>query len=367
MKKIFVIAGEASGDLHASNLVQAMDALHTELQWQGWGGDKMTAAGVEVVKHYKELSFMGFLEVVKNLGTIQRNFKTCKSQIEAFKPDAVILVDYPGFNLRMAKFIKRLGIKVFYYISPQLWAWNASRVKTIKRYADAMAVILPFEKSFYEKRNVKVEYVGHPLLDELKTFEKGPDFYNNSDIDDRKIVALLPGSRKQEITKMLPTMTAVANQFKDYQFIIAGLKRQQHLYEDYLNEQIKVVYDQTYQILTHAKAALVASGTATLETALFNVPQVVCYKANALSIFIAKRLANVKYISLVNLIMDKEVVKELIQKNFNVKELQLHLEGILINKSLRADLKSDYRELKTKLGNEGASNRAAKYYLDLLY
>ena len=364
--KIFIIAGEASGDLHSSNLVKAMNEMQTGIEWQGWGGDKMQAAGVHILKHFNELAFMGFIEVIQNIHTIRSNFKRCKQQIKEFNPDAVILVDYPGFNLRMAPFIHSLGIKVFYYISPQLWAWNASRVKTIKKYVHKMAVILPFEKSFYAKKGFDVEYVGHPLLDEIKHFSKDDDFRKNNQLSDKRIIALLPGSRKQEISKMLPVMTSVVKYFPEYQFVIAGLSRQRELYTRYLNNNVNIVFNATHPLLSHAKAALVTSGTATLETALFNVPQVVCYKANALSVFIARRLAHVNYISLVNLIMDKEVVKELIQNDFNSEEVRIHLEGILINKSLRADLKQGYQELRKKLGNEGASKKAATVFLKAL-
>lgn len=364
--KYFFIAGEASGDLHASNLASALLREDSAAQLMGWGGPRMQAAGVEVLKDYKSLAFMGFAEVVRNIQTILNNFKACRADIRSFQPDVLVLVDYPGFNLRMARWAHRQGIKVFYYISPQLWAWHSSRVKQVKAYVDRMFVILPFEKAFYAKHGIAVDFVGHPLLDALNQLEPDPHFFSKHQLTQKPVVALLPGSRKQEIQRKLPVMTAVAKFFPDYQFIIAGVSYQDpSLYTQYTTGEVPVIVDDTYQLLMHSDAALVTSGTATLEAALLRVPEVVCYKGGALSYQIGKRLVNVPYISLVNLIMEEEVVKELIQGHLNTNQLKDALRHIL-QPEVQQLLKDKYALLRKKLGGMGASARAAQLMVKYL-
>ena len=364
--KYYIIAGEASGDLHGSKLISALKEVDQDANFQVWGGDLMEAAGATLNKHYRDLAFMGFLEVVKNLKTILRNFDICKKAILEYQPDVLILIDYPGFNLRMAKWAKKKGIKVFYYISPQIWAWHSSRVHQIKEVVDRMFVILPFEKAFYEKYQVQVDFVGHPLLDSLIDIELDPDFRQKHQLSQKEIIALLPGSRRQEISKMLEKMLTMVSQFSNYQFIIAGAPSIPKSYYQSLlqqasleNLQVKIVEGVTYQLLRQAKAALVTSGTATLETALLDVPQVVCYTGNSLSYRIAKRLINVDYISLVNLILNRPLVTELIQADFNKEKLTTSLQHILQEENAQK-IKEGYIALKEKLGNQGASNRTAE-------
>lgn len=362
--KYYLIAGEASGDLHGSNLMKALKVEDPQAEFRVWGGDLMQAAGGELRKHYRDLAFMGFVEVLKNLRTIMRNFRFCEADILAYQPDALILIDYPGFNLRVAKWAKKQGIKVLYYISPQIWAWHTSRVHQIKANVDRMYVILPFEKEFYAKYDCEVDFVGHPLLDVIKDYAAAPDFRSKNGLDDRPIIALLPGSRKQEIIRMLGVMLEMAPLFPDHQFVIAGAPSIPALfYEDILvqkqrPENVNFVQKQTYDLLSQAEAALVTSGTATLETAMFQVPEVVCYKGGNLSYQIAKRLISVKYISLVNLIVDKSLVKELIQNNFNSKELHSELLKLFLPEN-RAEIKSGFIELQSLMGDAGASQRAA--------
>ena len=325
--KYYIIAGEASGDLHAANLMKALKKKDPQADFRFWGGDLMQDVGGTQVKHYKELAFMGFIEVVMNLRTILKNITLCKKDITNYNPDVIIFVDYPGFNLRIAKWAKTEGYKTHYYISPQIWAWKEGRIKDIKRDVDAMYVILPFEKEFYEdKHNFPVHFVGHPLIDAIaqKQLINPSDFKAEFNLDNRPIIALLPGSRKQEISKMLEVMLSVTKDFKDYQFVIAGAPSQDAaFYSKFTKKQnVNLVMNRTYDILSLATAALVTSGTATLETALFKVPEVVCYKGSTISYQIAKRVINLEYISLVNLIMDKPVVKELIQGDFNTKTLK---------------------------------------------
>jgi len=365
--KYYLIAGEASGDLHGANLIKALGNEDPSPDFRAWGGDLMQAAGANVVKHYKDLAFMGFSEVVKNLGTILNNFKICKKDILEYAPDVLILIDYPGFNLRMAKWAKKQGIKVFYYISPQIWAWHSSRVHGIKKTVDKMFVILPFEKAFYQKYDFEVDFVGHPLLDVVVDFDENKQLASNNfrkkyGLSDKPIIALLPGSRKQEIKKMLAKMLAMISQFADYQFVIAGAPSQPlAFYQNILaNNQVNIpiIENETYSLLHESHAALVTSGTATLETALFEVPQVVCYQGNYWSYLLAKRLVNVKYISLVNLVLDKTLVTELIQTEFNEVNLKKELTQILEEKR-RMEMQEGYVLLKEKLGNAGASARAA--------
>lgn len=361
--KYYIIAGEASGDLHASNLMKAIKQKDQNADFRFWGGDLMQKQGGTLVKHYRDLAFMGFLEVVQNLKTILNNIKICKKDIQEYKPDMLILVDYPGFNLRIAKFAKELGIKVIYYISPQLWAWKEGRVETIKKYVDEMMVILPFEKDFYKKHQVEAHFVGHPLLDAIEGLQPVDiqKFKSENNLNEKEIIALLPGSRKQEVTKMLELMLSVRSYFTDYQFVIAGAPSlEKDFYEQFVDADVHFVSNKTYDLLRSSKAALVTSGTATLETALLNIPEVVCYRGSRISYEIGKRLIkNIKYISLVNLIMDKEVVTELIQNELTKDNLVKELNKIL-NTEKRTQVLNDYEILRSKLGGSGASNNAAE-------
>lgn len=354
----YIIAGEASGDLHASNLMRELKVLDANASFRCWGGDLMKAQGAELVKHYRDLAFMGFTEVVMNLRTILGNIDLCKKDILAYRPDVLILVDYPGFNLRIAEFAKAQGIKVFYYISPQIWAWKEGRVHKIKRVVDKMFVILPFEKEFYGRFDYPVDFVGHPLLDAVEQYSKQVPKLDI--VTANPIIALLPGSRKQEIAKKLPLMLAMQKYYPDYEFVIAGAPSQtKEFYRTFIKDaDIKIVYNQTYSLLQRSEAALVTSGTATLETALFGVPQVVCYIAGGISYMIAKKLIKVKYISLVNLIMDREIVKELIQNELNETNLKAELDKIL-NPVSRQKMLDDYAALREKLGGAGASKKLA--------
>lgn len=361
--KYYLIAGEASGDLHGANLMRALQQIDPEAEFRFWGGDRMEAVGGKLIKHYRDLAFMGFWEVVTNLRTILRNIDFCKRDITQYQPDALIFIDYPGFNMRIAKWAKEIGIPTHYYISPQIWAWKENRIKAIKRDVDAMYVILPFEKDFYEeKHQYPVHFVGHPLLDAIAARKEVSEevFKRENGLDERPIIALLPGSRKQEIAKMLSVMLSVVGSYHQYQFIIAGAPSQEYdFYKQFIKEEnVHFVTGKTYDLLSHAHAALVTSGTATLETALFNVPEVVCYRGNWISYQIAKRVISLKYISLVNLIMDAPIVTELIQGELNTKNLKTELEKLL-NPEHRAQLLKDYKILREKLGNEGASERTA--------
>ena len=365
--KYYIIAGEASGDLHASNLMRSLKKGDPGAEFRVWGGDKMQEQGGEVVMHYRDLAFMGFVEVAKNLSTILKNIKFCKADILEFNPDVVVLVDYPGFNLRIAEFARQKGFKVIYYISPQVWAWKKSRVKKIRKFVDRMLVILPFEKDFYKKFNVDVDFVGHPLLDVLdqENIEAKAEFLNKNQLNPNPIIALLPGSRKMEVEKMLKIMLQVVPQFPDFQFVIAGVSTlEPSLYQELIGKMpVKLLIDQAHDLLYHSDAALVTSGTATLETALIGVPEVVCYKGNPISFAIAKRIVDVKYISLVNLVMDRTVVTELIQNDLNEKNLVEELHKILDDEVNRSRIISDYGKLREKLGDRGASERAAKLIL----
>jgi len=364
----YIIAGEASGDLHGSNLIKELRKLDNDASVRCWGGDKMQQAGATLVKHYRDLAFMGFIEVLKNLRTIFRNIDFCKADITSHRPDVLILIDYPGFNLRIAKWAKQQGIRIIYYISPQVWAWKENRVKGIKENVDKMLVILPFEKDFYKKWHYEVEYVGHPLVevidDWLVNADQNKPFTSSNNQPATHIIALLPGSRQQEILKKLPVMLEVAKHFPAYQFVVA---KAPGLEESFYNEllapytNVSWVVNKTYELLYRSKAALVTSGTATLETALFAVPEVICYKGSAISYQIAKRLIKIKYIGLVNLIMDKEVVKELIQDELTVKNLITELDQLLGNKEKQQQLATDYTALKNLLSQGGhASANAAK-------
>jgi len=368
--KYYIIAGEASGDLHAANLMKAIVAEDPQADFRFWGGDLMKKVGGTLVKHYRDLAFMGFLEVLMNLRTITKNLAFCKKDIARFAPDVIIYIDYPGFNMRIAKWARQEGYKNHYYISPQIWAWKEGRIKAIKKDVDEMYVILPFEKAFYEeKHNFPVHFVGHPLIDEIsaRTPVVPENFRKEHQLDDRPIIALLPGSRKQEIQKMLEIMLSITSDFPDHQFVIAGAPSQDlEFYEPFLKKnRIHIVMNQTYNLLDVAHAALVTSGTATLETALFKVPEVVCYKGGRISYEIAKRVINLDYISLVNLIMDKEVVKELIQTEFNTKTLKKALTEILEEEKRKA-LFDEYYKLEQKLGGVGASANTAKLIVNAI-
>ncbi len=366
--KYYIIAGEASGDLHASNLMRELKRCDTNAEFRAWGGDLMEKQGATLVKHYRDLAFMGFVEVLLNIKTILRNLTFCKQDILNYQPDVVIFVDYPGFNLKIAAWAKTKEIKTFYYISPQIWAWKQNRVHQIKQNVDRMFVILPFEKEFYKKFNVGVDFVGHPLLDEIerRTVVPFDEFCLQNQLQQKPIIALLPGSRKQEIHTMLPIMLSVIKKFPDYQFVVAGAPSQDKTYyEQYLSKQCSFIENKTYQLLEHSTAALVTSGTATLETALFKTPQIVCYKANAISFRIAKAVIKVKYISLVNLIADRELVKELIQNELNTKQLEAELTKLL-EPTPRAKMLEDYQQLQQKLGGVGASKRTAELMVEYL-
>ena len=362
--KYYIIVGEASGDLHASNLMKSLKKQDSKAEFRFWGGDLMQAQGGALVKHYRDLTFMGFAEVIMNLRTILNNIAHCKKDVLNYKPDVLILVDYPGFNMRIAEFAKKNKISVHYYISPKIWAWKENRIHKIKRDVDEMYVILPFEKPFYEdKHQFPVHFVGHPLLDAISN-QLNPsevEFRKTYQLGEKPIIALLPGSRKQEINKMLSVMLEMIEDFPAYQFVIAGAPSQEfEFYQPFLkNYKVKFISNKTYDLLANSYAAIVTSGTATLETALFKVPQVVCYKANSISYMIAKRLVNLKYISLVNLIMDKEVVTELLQDDFTPKRLKAELHKIL-NENYRKEIFMNYFELEKMLGGKGASDRIAK-------
>lgn len=363
--KYYIIAGEASGDLHGSNLMKALVKQDLNAEFRFWGGDLMQDVSDTLVKHYKTLAFMGFLEVVMNLRTIAKNLSFCKQDIEAYQPDVIIFIDYPGFNLRIAKWAKQKGFTTHYYISPQIWAWKENRINAIKRDIDHMYVILPFEKKFYEeKHKFPVHFVGHPLIDAISNRDQIDEyeFRASHELSEKPIIALLPGSRKQEIRKMLSIMLSVANDFPKYQFVIAGAPSQDYsFYEPFItNPNVHFVSNKTYDLLSVSTAALVTSGTATLETALFKVPEVVCYKGSWMSYQIGKRLVkHIKYISLVNLIMDKEVVTELIQDEFNTTRLKQELTKILDDFE-RSKFFIQYYELEKSLGGKGASAKVAK-------
>jgi len=363
--RYYIIAGEASGDLHASNLMKELKKSDVDADFRCWGGDLMQKQGGILVKHYRDLAFMGFAEVLANLFTILKNLRFCKQDILQYEPDVIILVDYPGFNLKIAKFAHQEGIKVFYYISPQVWAWKKSRVNSIRRDVDRMFVILPFEKEFYKSCNIDVDFVGHPLLDaienELDRLSKPDDFRKKYGLGERPLIALLPGSRKQEISKMLRVMLSMVPEFPDFQFVVAGAPSvPEEYYRKVLSGvQAKIVFDATHDLLRYSFAALVTSGTATLEAALMNVPEVVCYKGSSLSYQIARRIVKVKFISLVNLIMDSDIVVELIQNEFNYMRLKDELLNIL-DDNTRVVMFDNYKKLKIRLGGVGASEKAGK-------
>jgi lipid-A-disaccharide synthase len=371
--KYYIIAGEASGDLHGGNLIREIKIRDADAVIRGWGGDLMKEAGADIVKYYRDLAFMGFTEVIRNLPTILRNIKFCKSDIQFFNPDAIIFIDYPGFNLRIAEWSRKMGFKTIYYISPQVWAWKESRVKGIRENIDKMLVILPFEKDFFLKWHFETEYVGHPLVEVIERFKHSPqailppDIYlsaNNKFKPVHPLIALLPGSRKQEILMKLPVMLEASRQLPEFQFVVAEAPGQDSSFYDEVLKNFPNagrVRNQTYSLLTHARAACVTSGTATLETALFGVPEVICYKGSSISYQIAKRLIKVKYISLVNLIMDRPVVKELIQDEMNVKNIVAELKKLVSDNETKSRLQKEYAELRDILSQGGnASQKAAE-------
>lgn len=366
--RYYIISGEPSGDLHGSNLIKALKKIDTQATIRAWGGDLMEAAGAELAKHYRDLAFMGIWQVVKNLGAIRKNFRFCEADIESYQPNVLILIDYSGFNLRIARWAKTKGYKVVYYISPQVWATRAKRVNKIKQYVDKMFVILPFEQEFYAKYDYEVDYVGHPLLDVINQFKANPQFKEIHNLGQQPIIALLPGSRKQEITAMLNVMLSTVPLFPNYQFVIAGAPAMPNsFYQSFIEQypQVTLIENETYDLLSHSHAALVTSGTATLETALFRVPQIVCYKASPLLYHIVKRIIKVPYIAIVNLIAGKEIVRELIQHQLNTKELEKELANLLVGKN-RTEQLEEYTKLQQLLGNSGASDRVAKGIIDFL-
>jgi lipid-A-disaccharide synthase len=363
--KYFIVAGEKSGDMHAANLCLELVKLRPNAEMTGWGGEKMESAGVKILKNYRELAFMGFWEVIKNLATILGFFKLAKKQIQDFNPDVVILVDYAGFNLRLAKWAKKEGFKVIYYIAPKAWAWRASRAVAIKKYVDLLLVIFPFEKAFFEKYGIKTRFVGNPLFDEIAKFEANKNFKEDNGLTDKQIVALLPGSRKQEIENMLGLMSSLTKEYDDIQWVVAGISNFDTGFYTMHGGDFKVVFDQTYNLLVVADAAVVTSGTATLETALFNVPQVVVYKTSNFSYQIAKSLVKIKYISLVNLVAQKEVVRELIQEEYSLENTKNELEKLLFDNKIRDNQLMEYRRITETLGTTKASENAALEILKL--
>ncbi|MFP4621956.1 MAG: lipid-A-disaccharide synthase [Bacteroidales bacterium] len=371
--KYYLIAGEASGDLHGSNLLKGLKEIDPEPSFRFWGGDRMQAQGGELVRHYRDHSIMGFWEVMVKFRKIHSNFRVCRQDLLDYHPDVLILIDYPGFNLRMARFAKKHRIPVYYYISPKIWAWKESRIRRIKAYVDRMFIIFPFEKEFYRKHNYPAEYYGNPLIDAIDENNKNRipwiAFIRENQLEDKPVVAILPGSRKQEVDRNLSVMLEVVGDFNEYQFVVAGAPSiEPEYYRQYLKKtEVHFVYDKTYELLSHSKAALITSGTATLEAALFNIPQVVCYKANALSYHIARQFVRVSYISLVNLNMQREVVRELIQDEMNHDNLRRELDNILNNGAYIRQMKEAYTRLRELLGGSGASYRVARAMYEHLH
>lgn len=366
--KYYLIAGERSGDFHAANLMRELRQQDPAAEFRCWGGDMMQAAGGELVHHYQEMAIMGFWEAATSILKFRGCLKEAQQDMLAWKPDVVILVDYAGFNMRIAKFAKTNGLKVFYYISPKIWAWNQGRVHQVKERVDKMFVILPFEEEFYQRFDYSVDYIGNPTADAVVEHPKSVDFYERNDLDPlRPIIAVLPGSRKQEIEEMLYEMVAILPPFLDYQFIVAGVDNlDRNYYANFERNNVRILFDQTYDLLAHATAALVTSGTATLETALFDVPQVVCYRTSAVSYAISKAVIKVPYISLVNLIAGREVVKELIQSEFNARNLVTELKKVTADDAFIARQKAGYAEIREKLGRQKSAEKAAKLMVGYL-
>ena len=370
--KYFIIAGEQSGDLHGSNLIRELVKNDNKAEIRCWGGELMESAGARLLMHYKKTAFMGFLVILKNLGAIKRNLSLCMQHITEFRPDVVILIDYPGFNFRIAEFAKKSGFKVFYYISPKLWAWKEGRVEKVRKNVDRMYIIFPFEVDFYRKHNIEVEYHGNPLLDEIEKKSINPegenDLKKSLGLSGKPVIALLSGSRNHEVVHILPKMIEAVDHFPEYQFVIAGVRNlPDELYIKIIGDKpVKLVKEKTYEILQVSTAALVASGTATLETALFNIPQVVCFGGDFLSMIIAWIVINVKFISLVNLILGYEAVRELIQYSLNEKNLVPELKAVLPGGSKREKILNDYKKVKEILGPSGASARVARDMVEVL-
>lgn len=367
MTKFYIISGERSGDLHASNLVLAMQQLDTNLKFRGMGGSYSKEAGIDLAVDYSEIAVMGFLEVVLGFRKVLKYLNLVKKDLLAYRPDALILVDYGGFNMKIAAFAKARGIPVHYYIPPKVWAWNQKRAFKLKAVTDQIYSILPFEPEFFEKFGVKVNYVGNPLLDEIRKFKPHDFFFQKNELSYQPIIALLPGSRKQEINAMLDRMVSLVIEFPNAQFVIAGVgSLPSAAYDPARAAGIKVVIDQTYDLLSHATAAVVTSGTATLETALFRVPQIVVYRTSPISYMIAKNLIRVPFISLVNLIAGKEVVKELIQDDFSVENLKTELNRIFSNVVYKGEMLQGYDLIRGKIGEGSASETAAELILESL-
>jgi lipid-A-disaccharide synthase len=367
--RYYIIAGERSGDLHAGNLIKCISKLDPAAIFQGFGGDYMKEAGATLTMHYRELAFMGFAEVAANLGKIFKNIRTCKEDILAFKPDVVILVDYGGFNTRIAKFCKKNNIRVFFYITPKVWAWYQSRAITLKKNVDRMFVILPFEKDFYKKFGWDVDYVGNPVLDAIKAHSADPIFFRKNNLKEgRPLVALLPGSRKQELMNMIPIITAIAKRFTEFNFGVASVSNlDKSLYEPLRDlANVRLIEDDTYNLLMNSKAAVVTSGTATLETALLNVPQVVIYKTSAISYSIAKSFIKVPFISLVNLIAGKKVVKELIQQEMSEEMISKELKLLMLDAGYRKQMQDDYAKIYKTLDIGSASENTARLMVSYL-
>ena len=359
--KYYIIAGEASGDLYGSKLIDEIFSIDKKAEIRFWGGDNMIKSGGYNVKHIKELAFMGFYEVLKNITTIVRNISFCKNDIKEFDPDKIIYIDYPGFNLKICKWAKNNGYKNFFYVSPQIWAWKENRIKTIKNNIDKLFVIFPFEKEYYrEKHNMEVEFFGHPLIEKIGDFSSSKDFLKKNNITkERDIITLLPGSRSQEINSMLPIFLTLKKHYLNFEFIVAGVKNvNESVYQPALDLDVKVIYNQTYDLLSHSKIAIVTSGTASLECALFNVPQIVCYKTSSLSYFIGKSFVNISFISLVNIILKKSIVKELVQNELTEKNLVNELSNILSDNKI-SDILNEYSKIYSMLSIEGTSKKIA--------
>ena len=371
--KYYIVAGEASGDLYGSNLIKEIKKIDSKATFRAWGGDLMNLEDVKLVRHYKDHNYMGFAEVIWNLRTILKNITFCKKDIKKYNPDTLILIDFPGFNMRIAKFFHKSSFPILYYIAPQVWAWKEKRVELIKKYVDSLYVILPFEKDFFMKHGIETTYHGHPLLEHIINFKKNKsipklDFYKQNNLDQKKpVIALIPGSREQEIIKKLPIMlNAISSYTENYNIVIAGMNMHKDIYQSIsYNYKVNIVFEDTYNLLNQSSFALVTSGTATLETAFFNVPQVVCYKANWISYSIAKSLVKIKFISLVNLILDYESVKELIQNDLNNEKLKEELRKI-INVSHSNSIKNDYKKLISQCKGEDVSKNIAQSMLKTL-
>lgn len=366
--KYFIVAGEASGDLHGANLIKAIKQKDTQAEFQFWGGDLMQAQANGLLMHYNQTAIMGFVEVLLKIRTILGFLTLCKKQITTFKPNVVILIDYPGFNLRIAEFAKQQNIKTVYYIAPKVWAWKENRAKKLEKFVDELLLIFPFEVSYFKKWKVKATYIGNPLLDEINAFVPDTDFKTKNNLSPQKpIIALLPGSRKQEISTTLPNMMLLAKAYPNYEFVIcAAPSIKPEFYQTFIGSNTKIIYNKTYEVLHSAKAAIVCSGTATLETALFKVPQVCAYVANQISYVIAKQFVKIKYISLVNLNLDKPAITELIQNDYTLQRLKQEFEAVLPMGNKHEALMQDYATLATELNKQGASNNAAQIITDLI-